>query len=167
MRVKIKKLSDKAQIPSYAHVGDAGMDIIATSLSITADYVEYGTDLAFEIPEGYCMLIFPRSSNSKKDLLLANSVGVLDSTYRGELRLRFKRYYRPTANSFYSGDRYVVESYNTFDGSNIWVDSTKWYEVGDKIRQIIILPYPTIEFDEVDSLSETDRGEGGFGSSGK
>lgn len=79
MEIKIKKLDESAVIPQYAHIGDAGMDVTATSVNVTEDYIEYGTGLAFEVPEGYCMLIFPRSSNSKKDLLLANSVGVLDS----------------------------------------------------------------------------------------
>lgn len=164
MKVKIKKLNSKAQIPSYAHLGDAGMDVVATSVDITDDYIEYGTGLAFEVPEGYCMLIFPRSSNSKKDLLLANSVGVLDSTYRGELKLRFKRSYRNLAKDI-DGLYHSVATHGSDE--RFWMDCTKRYNVGDKVGQIIILPYPTIEFDEVDSLSETDRGEGGFGSSGK
>ena len=145
MKVNIKKLDENAVIPQYAHVGDAGMDVIATSINMTDDYIEYGTGLAFEIPEGYCMLIFPRSSNSKKDLLLANSVGVLDSTYRGELKLRFKR-------AFSQNTRYLPIG--------------KVYDVGNKIGQIMILPYPKIEFNEVNELSETDRGDGGFGSTG-
>lgn len=145
MKVNIKKLSENAVIPQYAKPGDAGMDIIATSVNVTDDYIEYGTDLAFEVPEGYCMLIFPRSSNSKKDLLLANSVGVLDSGYRGELKLRFKRVY----NYFHT------------------IAEDKHYDVGDKVGQIIIIPYPVIEFDEVDELSETQRGDGGFGSTGQ
>ena len=146
MKVNIKKLSENAVIPQYAKPGDAGMDIIATSVNVTDDYIEYGTDLAFEVPEGYCMLIFPRSSNSKKDLLLANSVGVLDSGYRGELKLRFKRSYSPNIYGL------VVN---------------KIYDIGDKIGQIIIIPYPVIEFNEIDELSETQRGDGGFGSTGQ
>ena len=146
MDVKICKLSEDAVIPTYAHPGDAGMDVVATSVNITDDYIEYGTGLSFEVPEGYCMLIFPRSSNSKKDLILANSVGVLDSTYRGELKLRFKKCYQPVIYGLVA--RTV-------------------YNVGDKIGQIMILPYPQIEFNEVEELSETDRGSGGFGSTGK
>ena len=138
MEVKIKKLVGTAVIPTYAKEGDAGMDVVATGMNITNDYIEYTTGLAFEVPKGYVMLIFPRSSNSKKDLLLANSVGVLDSGYRGELKLRYKR----------------------LTGSN-------WYVIGDKVGQIMILPYPKIEFNEVSELSSTDRGEGGFGSTGK
>lgn len=145
MKINIKKLDENAVIPQYAKLGDAGMDVIATSVNITDDYIEYGTGLAFEVPEGYCMLIFPRSSNSKKDLLLCNSVGVLDSGYRGELKLRFKRVY----NYFHA------------------ISEDKHYEVGDKVGQIMILPYPQIEFNEVEELSETDRGSAGFGSTGK
>lgn len=82
MIVKIKKLNDNAKIPQYAHPGvDMGMDIVATSIEYKEDidcYV-YHTGLAFEVPEGYGMLIFPRSSNRKTDAYLSNSVGVLDS----------------------------------------------------------------------------------------
>ena len=145
MKVNIKKLDENAVIPQYAHVGDAGMDVVATSVCRTNDYIEYGTGLAFEVPEGYVMLIFPRSSNSKKDLLLANAVGVLDSTYRGELKLRFKQIVPVVLSG----------------------EPRKEYAVGDKVGQIMIIPYPTVEFNEVDELSETQRGAGGFGSTGK
>lgn len=165
MKVKIKKLNNDAQIPTYAHPGDAGMDVVATWMHVTDDYIEYGTGLAFEIPEGYCMMVFPRSSNSNKDLLLSNSVGIIDSTYRGELRFRFKRYYRINEVD-YDLLHHAVHTASTASGT-VWFECNKRYEVGDKIGQIIILPYPTIEFDEVNSLSETDRGAGGFGSSGK
>ena len=140
MLVNIKKLHPDAVIPTYAKPGDAGMDVTAVSVEITEDYVEYDTKLAFEVPTNHVLLIFPRSSNSKKDLLLANSVGVLDSQYRGPLKLRFK----------------LLK-----DGSD------KIYQVGDRVGQIMILPYPTIEFNEVDELSDTERGASGFGSSGK
>ena len=123
-------------IPKYATIGDAGLDIVAISKHVTDEYTEYGTGLAFEIPEGNVCLIFPRSSLSKKDLVLANHVGVLDSGYRGELKFRFKKL-----------------------GEEV-------YEIGDKIGQLIIIPYPKVEFEEVDELSDTSRGSGGFGSSG-
>lgn len=142
MKVKIKKLSSNAKIPTYANPGDAGMDIYATSMKFTEDYIEYGTGLSFEVPEGYVMLIFPRSSISNKDLVLTNSVGVLDSGYRGELRFRFKKLKEP--------GKLRMDLYNP----------------GDKIGQIMIIPYPTIEFEEVENLSDSVRGVGGFGSSG-
>lgn len=142
MEVKVKKLDVKAQIPTYANPGDAGMDVVATSVKFEESYIEYGTGLSFEVPKGYVMLIFPRSSVSKKDMMLANCVGVLDSGYRGELKLRFK----------------IV-----CQAGKLMRD---YYNPGDKIGQIMIVPYPAIEFTEVDNLSDSVRGEGGFGSSG-
>ena len=92
MKVKIKKIHKNAVIPTYAKDGDAGMDLTATSKSYDKHgNVVYGTGLAFEIPKGFVGLLFPRSSNAKKDLLLSNSVGVLDSGYRGEVMFKFKK----------------------------------------------------------------------------
>ena len=144
MQVKFKKLNKEAYAPEKAHKEDAGFDLKAISREFTDSYIEYDTGLAFEVPTGYVGLLFPRSSVSKKDLTLANCVGVLDSCYRGRVKFRFKG-----ANKD-SGDK-----------------SENYYEIGDKIGQIIIIPYPEIEFKEVDTLSETDRGNGGFGSSDK
>lgn len=140
MKVKIKKLVENAIIPNYAKDGDAGMDLTATSKTYDElGNVVYGTGLAMEIPKGYVGLVFPRSSICKTDLLLTNSVGVIDSGYRGEIMAKFS----------------YVHMHN------------KKYDVGDRIAQIIILPYPTIEFEEVEELSKTERGDGGYGSSGK
>ena len=165
MKVKIKKLSENAVIPQYAKPGDAGMDVTATSINITDKYIEYGTGLAFEVPEGYVMFIFPRSSVSKYDLSLANAVGVLDSGYRGELKLRFKRNY----NIKHLGDNKILEKsafeHNISPTEILICD--KIYDVGDKIGQIIIIPYPHVEFEESVELSETERGTGGFGSTSK
>lgn len=138
MQVKIKKLSPEAVLPKYAKPGDAGCDIVATSIEVSNKYIEYGTGLSVEVPEGYVMLLFPRSSVSAYDLTLANSVGVLDSGYRGEIKFRFKT----------SPCQGIPDI----------------YRVGDKIGQIMIIPYPKIEYIEVDELSSTDRGTGGFGS---
>ena len=170
MNIKIKKLSSKAVIPEYAKYGDAGMDLVATS-KIFDDHgcMVFGTSLAIEIPIGYVGLIFPRSSNSKKDLVLSNSVGVIDSGYRGEIMLKFK----PV--SFFADDNPVSEpsqSSETFDyisvGKEEPMDDFEMalYNIGDRVGQIIILPYPTIEFEEVDELSETERGIDGYGSTG-
>ena len=149
LEVKIKKLHKDAVIPKYETVGAVGMDLTAVS----KEYDEYGnicydTGLAFEIPENHVGLIFPRSSLSKKDLMLTNSVGVIDSDYRGSVSFKFK----PTnAFSFYT-ERVIH------------IETADEYEVGDRIGQIIILPYPKVSFVEVDGLSETERGTGGFGS---
>ena len=140
MQVKIKKLSPEAVIPTYAKVGDAGMDLVATSMKFDGTQITYGTGLAMEIPEGFVGLIFPRSSIRKYELILSNSVGVIDSGYRGEIQATFKK--------------------------ENGLDSLA-YKIGDKIAQIMIIPYPPIEFDVVDELSDTERGEGGFGSTGK
>ena len=141
MKVKIKKLHPNAVIPTYAKSGDAGMDFVATKVISEETYsITYGTDIAMEIPEGFVGLVFPRSSIRKYELNLSNSVGVIDSGYRGELQATFRKTHG---------------------------DSSETYNVGDKIFQMIIIPYPQIQFEETDELSDTERGEGGFGSSGK
>lgn len=152
MKVNVKKLDSNAVLPTYAKHGDAGMDLTATSKSYDEHgNVVYGTSLAFEIPTGYVGLLFPRSSNTKKDLILGNSVGVLDSGYRGEVVFKFKKNYRHVYNKH---DELIMQDINEYD-------------IDDRIGQIIILPYPKIEFNLVDELSTTDRGVGGFGSTDK
>lgn len=157
MIVNIKKLVDTAVIPSYSKVGDAGMDLIATAVNQEDMYVEYCTGLSIEIPEGYAGLIFPRSSNSNTSLLLTNSIGLIDSGYRGEIRIRYRRIINPLAARV-----------APLDSSLRILDSTYTeYEVGNKVAQLVIMPYPSIEFNVLEDLSITERGEGGFGSSGK
>lgn len=169
INVNVKKLIPEAVIPTYAHPGDAGMDVTAVSINVTDKYIEYGTGLSFELPEGYVMLIFPRSSVSKYDLFLANAVGVLDSGYRGELKLRFKRNYRienePCEDTNHQWT--TTSIVNPGDAYKYQWDACDWYCVGDKVGQIMILPYPAIQFNEVDNLDETERSSGGFGSTGK
>ena len=160
MKIKIKKLSQQAIIPSIAKDGDAGMDLTAISKTFDLDgNVVYGTGLAFEIPKGFVGFLFPRSSNAKKDLVLTNSVGVLDSGYRGEVFFKYKPI--DSLANFEEVDTNYEEA-PISDGDFV----VKMYDIGDRIGQIIVLPYPTIEFEEVDALTETNRGEGGFGSSG-
>lgn len=146
MNVKIKKLHPDAVIPSYSKDGDAGMDL--TAVSVTGDEkgnIIYNTGIAIEIPKGYVGLIFPRSSISNYRLGLTNSVGVIDSGYRGELIFKFK----PVLSTPFAEELKTI------------------YDVKERVGQIIILPYPQIEFEEVEELSETERGTGGYGSSGK
>ncbi|MFO0468696.1 MAG: dUTP diphosphatase [Bacteroidota bacterium] len=138
INLKVKKLHPEAVIPSYAKFGDAGMDLTATEKS----YDEYGNavykiGLAFEIPLGYVGLLFPRSSNSKQDLILSNSVGVIDSGYRGEVMVKFKRV------------------------------GTQEYSEGERIAQLVIMQLPYVNIEESEELSSSERGEGGFGSTGK
>lgn len=145
MKVNVKKLDSNAVLPTYARHGDAGMDLTATSKSYDEHgNVCYGTGLAFEIPNGFAGFLFPRSSNTKKDLILGNSVGVIDSGYRGEVVFKFRELL-PSERDIEFGARE--------------------YEVGDRIGQIVIIPVSQIEFNVVDELSTTDRGVGGFGSS--
>lgn len=145
MKVRFKKLDSKAVIPMKAHPTDAGFDLTAISVE-TDDYgnLSYGTGLAVEIPQGYVGLIFPRSSVCKKELFLTNAVGCIDSGYRGEIKAKFK-----------------------YTNGDVLPEKGGAYGCGDKIAQFIIMPYPEVEFEEVDELSESDRGKGGFGSTGK
>jgi len=143
MKVNIMKLVDEAVTPKKAHSTDAGLDLTATSMKEQKGMVIYGTGLAFEIPEGHVGLVFPRSSVSKTCLSLSNAVGVIDAGYRGEVMFKFREHLSPRD------------------------DTGRIYSVGDRIGQIIIMPIPEIEFEEVESLSDTSRGTGGYGSSGK
>ena len=146
MKVRIKKLHENAVVPAYAKEGDAGLDFTAVEISKdNVGNITYHTGLAVEIPQGYVGLLFPRSSISKKQQFLTNCVGVIDSGYRGEIMAKFKP---------------VMGSYNTI----LELFESNEYQVGDRIVQMIIIPYPQIEFEEVEELSETDRGYGGFGS---
>jgi dUTP pyrophosphatase len=138
VKIKFKKLNKRAEIPFYAKDGDAGIDLVATTLIRTSKFFEYGTDLAMEIPKGYVGLLFPRSSISRTDHFLRNSVGVIDSGYRGEVKLRM----------------------------SIPALGETEYIIGDKVGQLIIMKLPWVEIEEVEELSDTHRGEGGFGSTG-
>jgi dUTP pyrophosphatase len=140
-KVKVKKLDPNAVIPSYSKVGDAGMDLTITNIKENTSFsITYGFGIAMEIPKGYVGLVFPRSSVRNQDLILSNCVGVIDSGYRGELQATFKKT-------------------NGLDSIS--------YNVGERGAQIIVLPYPQIKMIESTELSDTERGEGGFGSTGK
>jgi len=168
MKVRIKKMSPDAVIPQYMKADDSGMDLVATSkIFDEAGNCSYGTGLAMEIPPGYVGLIFPRSSNSKKDLLLANSVGVVDPGYRGEIFLKFKPagYFASVPEDTSEGNLSETFDFICFGKEDVDdADETAVYSVGDRIGQIIIIPRPKIEWEEVFELTATERGEGGFGS---
>lgn len=139
--VKIKKIHSNAVISKYSKEGDAGMDIVVTGVVSEDDFqITYSTGLCMEIPKGYVGLIYPRSSIRNKELTLSNSVGVIDSGYRGE----------------------ILATFNKTNGFN-----SKRYGVNDRMCQIIIMPYPIIELVEVQELTKTQRQDGGFGSTGK
>lgn len=143
LKVRCTKLSADAVLPFYSREGDAALDLTAISKE-TIDiggisYEVYGTGISLEIPSGYFGQIVPRSSVYKAGRVLSNSVGVIDSNYRGEIKFI-----------------YVVNEKNQ-----------EGFKVGDRVGQILILPYPKIHLVEVNSLTESNRGEQGFGSSGK
>lgn len=138
MYLKFKKLHASAVIPSYAKAGDAGLDLVATSVNKSNNlYSEYGTGLAVEIPDGCVGLLFPRSSISKTSHALRNSVGVIDAGYRGEIKLRMS-------------------------SKNLKSD----YRTGDRVGQLIIFEIPQLKILEEENLASSSRGNGGFGSTG-
>lgn len=144
MRIKIKKLRDTATIPTRGSEQAAGYDLYADvqePVVIKPHQTEkVGTGLAFEIPEGYFGAIFARSGlAAKQSLRPANCVGVCDSDYRGE---------------------YIVALHNDSEEERV-------IQPKDRIAQLVVMPYLAVEFDEVEELDETERGAGGFGSTGK
>jgi len=139
MKLKIKKLHENAVIPHYATSGSAGFDLTA----VRAEHIEgsmrrFYFGLAFQIPEGYVGLVFPRSSVVSTRHRLGNAVGVIDSDYRGEVSA-------------------------TFD----YVYNGKEYSIGERVAQMVIMPIEQVEFELSDTLEDTERGEGGHGSTGK
>lgn len=137
MDVKIKKLKAKAPTPQYAKDGDAGMDLTVMSIEQHGQMVTYGSGIAMEIPKGYVGMIFARSSIYKTDMILSNCVGIIDSGYRGEIMAKF---HAPKGPGYAEGERFA---------------------------QIVIMPHPLINFKVAKRLSKSDRGEGGYGSTGK
>lgn len=143
MKLKIKKLHPDAVVPKYATAGAACFDIYSLGdgfISKNADCMAFNTGLSFEIPDGHVMLIFSRSGHGfKNGVRLSNCVGVIDHDYRGEVKVKLQT-----------------------DGIGSLVVK-KW----DRIAQAMIVPFPRVEFEEVEDLSDTERGTGGFGSTGQ
>jgi len=159
--IKFKKLDTRTVIPSYAHDGDVGMDLTAIDIEYDQekDLYIYHTGLACESDKGYGIFLFPRSSNCKTDAYLTNHVGIVDSfLYRGELQLRYK-----------NRDRYRKSFWEWLTGKvNVERALSKApYKVGDRVGQMVVFPYPEVHIQVVDELSDTVRGTGGFGSTGK
>ena len=144
MKIEIKKLRDNAQVPTRGSEQAAGYDLYACideAVTIRPHTTEkIGTGLAIAVPDGYFGAIFARSGlAAKQGLRPANCVGVADSDYRGE---------------------YIVALHND-------TDSERVIEPQERIAQLVVMPYLSVEFEEKEELSETQRGEGGFGSTGK
>ena len=138
MKINFKKLNQQATIPSRSKEGDAGYDMTATDIEIKDNILTVHTGIAVEIPSGYAGFLFPRSSICKTNLSLTNSVGVIDSNYRGDVCA-------------------IIENY-TLDDFNV--------SFGDRICQMKIERVEPIVFEQVEELSETNRNDKGFGSSG-
>lgn len=192
--VKMKKIDDRAVIPSYAHDGDVGMDLTAIDVEYDRehDMYIYHTGLALETDKHYGVLLFPRSSNRKTDAYLCNHVGIVDSAiYRGEIMFCYKNRTSLDARAEIERSRRFFNdiSYRPFTVTNdnniefTWADSASnaqsalnWvydnpmtyapYKVGDRIGQMVVIPYPNVKISVVENLSETERGENGFGSTG-
>jgi dUTP pyrophosphatase len=138
--IKIKKLHPDAHIPTYARQNDVGADLVAVGIEKETDeQVIYDLGLALEPPSDTAILLFPRSSISKYDLVLSNSVGVCDPGYRNNYKVVF----------------------NKTKGKE-----SKIYQVGDRVCQMVLVPFITGSFLEVEELSQSDRGLGGHGSTG-
>lgn len=149
--------------------GDAGYDIIAASepfiqgISIdqtdnylSIDYIEYDTNLIIEPEIGYHTYVFPRSSISKYNLTLANSVGLIDNGYRGTVKLRFKYNAQPIDHMLYENSKFCIN-----------INKNKIYKKGDRIGQLVFAQTITPSIEVVSSFESTDRNEGGFGSTGQ
>lgn len=141
MKIRFTKINPKAHAPERAHPTDAGWDLKAVSYEyVEGGKVKYRFGIGVELPAGHVGLIFPRSSVYKTSLRLTNCVGVVDSGYRGEISAIFDAVGGSTP------DDYVAR---------------------DKVCQMIVLPYPEVEWEEASELSVADRGENGYGSSGR
>lgn len=144
MKIKIKKLDAGAVLPTRGSSQAAGYDLYAKSTEDTVipahQTVMVGTGIAMELPEGYFGAIFARSGlASKQGLRPANCVGVVDSDYRGE---------------------FMIALHNDTDSERVIAGK-------ERIAQMVVMPYLPVEFEEVEELTETERGEGGFGSTGR
>ena len=194
--VKFKKLDQNAIVPSYAHKGDVGMDMTAISVEYDAekDMYIYHTGLSFESDFNVGQFLFVRSSNCKTEAYLCNHVGIADSAiYRGEIQFRFKNIDSIHTIAEREASSAYVMSLETSLKLDPTLDANKRieialevynmakndiysraknlefapYDVGDRIGQMVFIEYPTVKLIEVEELSDTIRGEGGFGSTGK
>ena len=141
MKVRFKKLEECASIPTKAHPTDAGFDLVCTSYNVDQEngIVTFHTAIAVALPKGYFALLCPRSSVYKYPLQMANGIGIIDQGYHGELIFKYR----------------------------IIGKLTKCMAPGEKVGQLVILPLPDMGMEEVHEFEETERGEGGFGSSGR
>jgi dUTP pyrophosphatase len=180
MNLKIKKNYPDAQLPVRANQSDAGFDLFAHSMRVVGeeitegiysriDFIEYDCGISIE-PEdekyyytpreirSFFTFLAPRSSISKYNLVLANGLGIIDASYRGPILARFKYMYSPADLVFFDTAKHPA--------CGISIDETRIYKVGDRVAQLVVNLQPEVYIDRCVSLSETNRGAGGFGSSG-
>lgn len=168
--IKVKLLNERAVMPTKAHASDAGYDLTATSKDYD-DYgnVVYGTGVAVEIPEGYVGLVFPRSSSANTCLILSNCVGVIDAGYRGEITCKFTSKLKMVSyEKLWHRIKYFCNC-TSLDTNTITTgcfDGTA-YKVGDRIAQLVIVKLPDVAMVQSPYLSDSERGKGGYGSTGK
>lgn len=200
--IKIKKLDKRAVIPSYAHIGDVGMDMTAIDVEYDAenDMYIYHTGLAFESNFNIGQFLFPRSSNCKTDAYLTNSVGIADcAIYRGEIQFRYKNrtslqmyrdlmaqrvynsafvnglhewdgnpftWYMAIANARQEANDAYAQIINDINTKAANLEYAP-YKAGDRVGQMVLFDCKTIIIEEVDELSDSVRGDKGFGSTNK
>lgn len=175
INVNIKLLTPESKVPTQAYDGSVGFDLTARSFEIDKyRNIVYHTGISVEIPKGYFGMIMPKSRNTKKNLVLLNSPGIIDSDYRGEITVK----YRPTIHAlhfkrFIDWFRFMIKGkpaincnldYHSVDISGDKNPERDYYIVGEDIAQLIILPYPNVQFTEVKELNTTERGDKGYGS---
>lgn len=172
LTIKYKKLTEEAKEPFKKFDVDAGFDLFAIWKKETDKYIEYGTGLAFEIPVGYVGLLFPRSSVTKEDLILKNSVGVIDSGYLGEIKLRFAKYYHDLFTEGNSKNKINPHDLSSID--NPWINANHisfrkpdQYGIGERCGQIVFIELPMVKLQLSEELNNSERGTDGYGSSGK
>lgn len=172
IKVFLKKLDERAVIPTYAHDGDVGMDLTAIEVEydVDKDMYIYHTGLAFASDFNIGQFLFLRSSNCKTECYLCNQVGIADSAiYRGEIQLRMKL--RDSIETMALIETFK-SAYGSYEAKLTEMKNRAKnlefapYKVGDRVGQMVFLPYPTVNIEVVDKLDDSIRGDGAFGSSG-
>ena len=195
LEIKLKKIDERAVVPSYTYDGDVGMDLTAIDVEYDRekDMYIYHTGIALETDKHYGVLLFTRSSNRNTDAYLCNHVGVADTAnYRGEIMFCYKNrtslevraeiersrtFLNQLANIPFTISNVDGVTYNWVSVARDSLNSVNWiwdnpmnfapYKVGERIGQMVVIPHPYVKINEVKELSHTERGEKGFGSSGK
>lgn len=188
--LKIKKRIPEARLPERMHPGDIGADVYCTSVEYDAEHDRYiyHTGLSIEVPSNYSIHAYPRSSNTKAEAYLPNSVGNIDCNYRGEVLIIYKNrtsynvecmlaeweyMKKATQNIQFHNDASIGETVAELKSNMVepfvMPDPMDFapYKVGERVCQLVVVKKVQTDIIEVNELSESDRGDGGFGSTGK